>query len=276
MIENDLVSPGSFCWNQDCPDYGEVNHGNMVKFGRTQKGIQRYRCKTCGKTFVETKGTVFYGRHHSQETILECLALLAERNSLAAIHRVKEETVSEWLREAAKHVEEIEVLLLARYRLRRAQLDALWTYVGHKGKRGHPEGDDRGTFWRGTVIDIDTRLRVGRAIEKDEERVSAALLAQLKTCGHPDAPPAIATDGKGGYRESMVETWGQVPEYAGRGRPPTRRQAQPDWHYLQVIKHHSGKRLTGITIKVIYGDPEEVAVSLASDDRWLDRSHLGC
>ena len=45
---------------------------------------------------LETKGTVFHGRHHSQETSLECLAWLAERNSLAAIHRVKgikEETV---------------------------------------------------------------------------------------------------------------------------------------------------------------------------------------
>jgi len=139
MEHTRLVSPGSFCWNPDCPDYGKVNNGNIIKFGRTKKGTQRYRCKTCGKTFVETKGTMFYGRHHSQETILECLALLAERNSLAAIHRIKgikEETVSAWLREAAKHVEQIEALLLANYRLKRAQLDALWTYVGHKGEKG--------------------------------------------------------------------------------------------------------------------------------------------
>ena len=134
-----LVSSGSFCWNPDCPDYGQVGHGNIIKFGRTKKGTQRYRCTTCGKTFVETKGTVFYGRHHSRETILECLALLAERNSLAAIHRVKgikEETVLDRLREAAKHVAEIEALLLANYHLTRAQPDALWTCVGHKGEKG--------------------------------------------------------------------------------------------------------------------------------------------
>ncbi|RKY58098.1 MAG: hypothetical protein DRP95_06290 [Candidatus Latescibacterota bacterium] len=139
MDKHRLVSPSSFCWNPDCPDYGKIDHGNIIKFGRTKKGTQRYRCKTCGKTFVGTKGTVFYGRHHSQKTILECLALLAERNSLAAIHRVKgikEETVSDWLREAAKHVEQIEALLLANYQLTRAQLDALWTYVGHKGEKG--------------------------------------------------------------------------------------------------------------------------------------------
>jgi len=70
---------------------------------------------------------------------LECLALLAERNSLAAIHRVKgikEETVMDWLRIAAAHVERIEALLLANFQLTRAQLDAMWTYVGHKGEKG--------------------------------------------------------------------------------------------------------------------------------------------
>lgn len=139
MAQTQLVLPRSFCWNESCPDYGKIDDGNIRRFGHTAKGTQRYQCKTCEKTFVETKGTVFYGRHHSQDTILECLAWLAERSSLAAIHRVKgikEETVSEWLQEAAKHVEEIEALLIANYRLTRAQLDAMWTYVGNKGKKG--------------------------------------------------------------------------------------------------------------------------------------------
>jgi len=134
-----LALPHSFCWNKDCPDYGKIDHGNIRKFGHTAKGTQRYQCKACGKTFVETKGTVFYGRHHSPETILECLAWLTERNSLAAIHRVKgikEETVLEWLQEAAKHVEGIEALLMANYHLTRAQLDAMWAYVGNKGEKG--------------------------------------------------------------------------------------------------------------------------------------------
>jgi hypothetical protein len=67
------------------------------------------------------------------------LALLAERNSLAAIHRVKgvkEETIMAWLRIAAASVERIEALLLVNYKLTRAQLDAMWTYVGNKGEKG--------------------------------------------------------------------------------------------------------------------------------------------
>jgi len=138
MMANPLALAGSFCWNRECPDYGKTNHGNMVRYGRTGKGTQRLKCTTCERVFVANKGTVFYGRHHSPKEILECLAMLAERNSLAAIHRIKgikEETVMDWLLEAANHVEEIEAILLTNYHLTRVQLDAMWTYVGHKGEK---------------------------------------------------------------------------------------------------------------------------------------------
>ncbi len=134
-----LVSPSSFCWNPWWSLYSQVDAGTSRKVGRTSAGIQRYQCKVCHQTFVETIGTVFYNRPRSQATIIACLALLAERTSLAAIHRVKgvkEETVMDGLRTAADHVERIEALLLATYQLTRAQLDAMWAYVGNKGEKG--------------------------------------------------------------------------------------------------------------------------------------------
>jgi transposase-like protein len=139
MASTHLVRPGSFCWNPNCSDYAQLGRGNLRRFGKTAAGVQRYQCHTCGRTFTATKGTLFFGCHTPQEQILECLALVAERASLRAIHRVKgvkEETVSAWLVKAAQHGAALEALLLAHHRVSRAQLDALWTFVGHKGKRG--------------------------------------------------------------------------------------------------------------------------------------------
>jgi len=138
MGNSTLVPASRFCWNASCPAYGQVDLGNSRKFGPTPGAVQRYQCRICHRTFVETIGTVFYRRRRSQETSIECLALLAERNSLAAIQRVKglkEETVMAWLRSAAASVERIEALLLANYKLTRAQLDAMWVYVGNKGEK---------------------------------------------------------------------------------------------------------------------------------------------
>jgi hypothetical protein len=81
------------------------------------------------------------------------------------------------------------------------------------------------------------RLRVGRAIAKTEEEVAPELMKQIKERGHQQTPPAIATDGKGAYREAMVETWGKVPEPkpSGKGfvpekKPPATRLALPASH----------------------------------------------
>jgi hypothetical protein len=67
------------------------------------------------------------------------MAMVGDRNSLAAIHRlkgIKEETISRWLEQAARQVERIEEQLVGPKQLSRVQLDALWTYVGHKGEKG--------------------------------------------------------------------------------------------------------------------------------------------
>lgn len=121
---------------------------------------------------------------------------------------------------------------------------------------------------------MDTRLRVGRAIGKTEEEVAHALMAQLKERGHPAQPPAMATDGKGDYRTALVETWGEVPPYQGRGRPPTQKQPQPDWQYVQVIKERSGSRLTAVHITVVYGDPDEVLELMGGHTAYVERTNL--
>lgn len=121
---------------------------------------------------------------------------------------------------------------------------------------------------------MDTRLRVARAIGKDEGEVAEQLMAQLRERGHPDAPPALATDGRGSYREALLETWGRVPEYSGQGRPPTHKQPQPGWQYLQVVKQRAGNRLVGMSIQVVYGDPAAVLADLGGHTAYVERTHL--
>src|SRR5205807_9496879 len=107
MEEQQMATIGSFCLNEECEDYKQIDRKNVVKCGKTDTGVQRYRCKTCKKSFTETKGTMFYRCRHSEEEIIECMAMLGDRTSLAAIHRIKgikEETVCQWLERASIHI----------------------------------------------------------------------------------------------------------------------------------------------------------------------------
>jgi len=66
------------------------------------------------------------------------LAHIAEGNRISSLTRTtghKEDTILEWLKEAAEHVKAIEAVLMADYQITRGQLDGLWAYVGNKGEK---------------------------------------------------------------------------------------------------------------------------------------------
>lgn len=134
----EVVPAGSFCWNEQCSDYGIVAAGNLRRYGKTPAGVQRFQCKRCRKVFAATFGTPFYGIRNPQRMLL-ALSLLADRMSLRGIHRVtgvKPEITLAYLERAAAHVQVIEALLQRSYQVTRVQLDALWAFVAHKGEKG--------------------------------------------------------------------------------------------------------------------------------------------
>lgn len=61
----------------------------------------------------------------------------------------------------------------------------------------------------------------------------------------------------------MLEVWGEVPKYRGRGRPPTKKRPRAGWQHLRMIKQQDSKgRVMGVRAKVVYGDEPEVCKEL--------------
>jgi hypothetical protein len=141
-------------------------------------------------------------------------------------------------------------------------------------KRGRLEEDEKGTFWRITAIEIDSRLRVGQVIAKTEQEAAYLLMGQIKRHAPNENPPAIATDGLGAYRDAILFEWGKVPEYGGRGRRPTLPLPGEDWKYLQIVKTRQGSKLVDVTSKVVYGDSDEVKALLGENTAYVERTHL--
>lgn len=138
---SEFAQVGDFCPNETCTDYGKRQSDqqhNIVKYGKTKAGRQRYKCNTCEATFTETKGTIFYRRRTPEDEIIGTLALIAEGSRISSLVRAKghkEDTIIDWIREAGQHAEVIEEVLLSEYQLTRGQIDGLWAYVGNKGEK---------------------------------------------------------------------------------------------------------------------------------------------
>jgi hypothetical protein len=96
----------------------------------------------------------------------------------------------------------------------------------------------------------------------------------LKRRGHPDAPPPTISDGCGGIDDATVEVYGQVPEYQGIGRSPTRKRPQLGWQYVQAVKQRQNGRVVGIKLRVVWGDPIKTFELLGQSTSYIERTHL--
>jgi transposase-like protein len=139
-----FAKPGEFCPNEACSDYGKLQSGqqqNLEKYGKTRKGVQRYRCQTCGKTFTETTGTIFFRKRTPEHEILETPGAAGRRQpdqQSDPCQGAQRRHILVWLREAAQHAEQLEGVLMKNFKIKRGQLDALWAYVRNKGQKKLP------------------------------------------------------------------------------------------------------------------------------------------
>ena len=125
------------------------------------------------------------------------------------------------------------------------------------------------------MIEIDTRLRVAQGIAKTETEASTEVFEILKGRGHPEAPPAVVSDGWGGIKQAMIAVYGQVPPYKGRGRRPTKKRPVDGWQYLQVVKQRDTHgRFLGTELRVIFGKEDEVLALLGKSTSYIERTHL--
>ena len=97
----------------------------------------------------------------------------------------------------------------------------------------------------------------------------------MKYSGIVDIPiprhPTI-TDGWGGIDDAMVNVYGQVPDYGGRGRPPTLKQPGSGWLYLQQYDEH--RHFSGTKLKAVYGELNELIYLLGENTAYIERDNL--
>jgi len=122
-----------YCPNSGCEKYGIRDKGNIIfvrEYGK--HGQKLLKCDVCEKTFSDRRGTIFWGKTHSEETILRVLKCLCEGNGIRATERitgVTQKTIISWLNEAALHCKEVSDYLVCNLHLTEAQLDEFWSFV---------------------------------------------------------------------------------------------------------------------------------------------------
>jgi transposase-like protein/IS1 family transposase len=243
-----------FCPNQRCKTRGQIGQGSIVIHGKKR---QRYRCKTCGKTFSAQAGTMFEGLRKPKTLIVIVVTLLAYGCPTQAVVQafgLDERTVASWRNRAGKHCQQVHRALV-----QQGQLDLLHVQADEIRVKGH-----RMIAWMGLAIMVSTRLWLGGVVSLTRDRgLADRLLSQVRACCQPLRTLLVCTDGWNPYPGSIRRAFREkVKRTVGRGRACL--EVWPQLCIATVIKRTEKKRVVEITRQMVRGTLEQTLSLLAA------------
>jgi IS1 family transposase/transposase-like protein len=261
-----------FCPNQECRYYGWVDRGNIRANGRPNGGRWRQlQCLVCRRYFMETTGTIFFGKQALPETIWRALTALAEGLGIRATARVFDvdpDTVKSWLEQAAGHMEAVSGYLIHDLALTQVQIDELWALLG-KHDRDDNQEKSKAKRWVWVGIDPVSKLWLASVVGDRSKACAQLLIHAIYLLLAPGCLPLFVSDQWAAYASALLTHfghWVSVPRRYRLGRPPKPRwQALPGLLYAQVVKQRHKGRVIGVTQRVVYGGLEQIEVRLAQD-----------
>lgn len=145
MAESQALPLSAFCCqNERCAQFGKKGLDSIYQHGWTNraKTIRNLRCRACQDEFSERKGTVWYQSKLPREKALSLARHLAEGDGIRKTHRLvgaTQETVIRWNRLLGEHGKALHEEKVQHVRVREAQGDEMWSFVGKKRKAVRPK-----------------------------------------------------------------------------------------------------------------------------------------
>jgi transposase-like protein len=220
----------------DCPSRGIEGAGNIKVHDSL---LNRWRCKTCKKTFSGRKGTPFFGLKTDPQIVTWVLSLLACGCPLPAIvetFHVDERTVADWQRRAGEHAEAVHQHLIVNEPRDLGQVQA--DELRAKRMRGP-------ALWLAMAMQVTTRLWLGGVVSPHRDGKLIWQLAKMVRSQALERALLLVSDGFSSYVTAWKRAFtSSVPLESGRGRP--RKRAWEQVVIGQVIKSYQKKRCLGV------------------------------
>lgn len=145
MAESQALPLSAFCCqNERCAQYGKKGLDNIYFhcWSNLKRTIRKLRCRTCQESFSERKGTVWYQSRLPKEKALTIARHLAEGDGIRKTGRLAgatQATVIRLNRLLGEHGKALHEEQIQHVKVREAQADEMWSFVGKKRKAVRPK-----------------------------------------------------------------------------------------------------------------------------------------
>jgi transposase-like protein/IS1 family transposase len=233
------------------------------RFGKDRKGNQRYRCLTCGKTFIEPKIKMLDNMILAEGKALAVLSHLIEGCSVRSTERltgVHRDTILDLLMIAGRKCETLMLDRIHGLKVKDVECDEVWQYVGMKAKtKDKKKLDDPevGDAWTYTAIERHSKLILAWHLGQRNYEDTQAFTAKLAYA--TSGSFQVTTDGFRGYRDAIVMSLGaQRIDFAQLIKLYA---AAPD------ESRYSPAKCTGTKTEIIYGSPDPDRIGTSRIER---------
>ena len=209
------------------------------KFG-VQNGFQRYRCKTCGRTFSDIPARPLDSMQVEPEKAYQVIRMLCEGMGIRACERLSglnRRTVLTILETAGAKCARLMDAKIHNVKVEQIEVDEIHSFVQKKIDYSAVPDPEVGEFYTYLSIDRDSKLVLNFIVGKHTGENCHALMGDLK--GRINGRFQLSTDGFSGYlgkRGAVFQTFGHDIDYGTEVKAfaPDRETRQP-WRFAPLI-----------------------------------------
>jgi transposase-like protein/IS1 family transposase len=237
-------------------------HGKRHKHGKNKCGNQRYKCATCGATFVEAGGPLGDMRLSMKQATM-ALSLMLEGMSVRSVQRLtglSRDTLADLIVLIGQNCQRLLDATVKNVEVKELQLDELWSFVGMKEKTrmARGRGPEFGDSWTFLGIERTTKLILAHQVGQRDGNTCWAFLLKLKNAVG-GGRFQLTTDGLNAYRQNVPFAFGMQVDFA---------QLIKVYGSSQEETRYSPAKIISTEKLPIFGAPEDDRISTSHIERF--------
>ena len=231
------------------------------RFGKHRNGLQRYRCKSCRKTYTEEHQRPLGAMTVPIDKATLALQLLIEGTSVRSTERITglhRDTILRLLLEAGRRCEKVMGRIIRNVPVKDVQCDEVWCFIRKKEAHKTPEeaatDNTIGDAYTFVAIERGTKLVLNFALGRRDQATTDIFVEGLRLATAPQRFQ-ISTDGLRSYVAAIEDALEDRVDYGmlikSYNEDPTEE------------KRYSPAQCTGCTKRKVIGkpDPDKICTS---------------
>lgn len=236
---------------------------NAKKHGKDRKGNQRFRCKLCGKTWIEEQNKPLGSMRIDPARAELAIKMLIEGMSIRAVERITNlhrDTICDLVLTVGENCERF-MLGLRVNTVEACEIDEIHSFVGchEKIRKRNGYSEEMGDSWTYIAIETKTKFVLSHFVGKRNQNDCRSFLRQLDAVTADAGGFQVTTDGLGLYTHNVPFELGSRIDFA---------QLVKQYASTQVETRYSPAQIIGIEKVVRFGQPREDRISTSYVERF--------